>query len=1065
MSALVHWFDLSRFSAAIKVVPSSPLRGIAMTCLDVLDEDAFTRHVHAASEEEGRSDPSARRRRTEEWWDRMKALGFSTRAEFYDGTSESGARAFRLYSDRQKFTLAELQSIVPGVAAEDLKPMKVDAIVQRPVVDAALAGEWKQFAETVLASEAIAVWAPKINPFDKRWEDAGGIDEAAALAVKAGRSPIFGTELRSRWVANELTKARYRENALVAFYADPEAAVAAGLQPDEIEEISLPYALPLWVERDGRVVALKDVRHAPELLTLPPSSYVGEVASNVAGGIVVGALREARELVALHREEASRWLSWSEAEDAVDREILRASLQRVVAAETAFRDRFATASGPIDKLLAEDGSMSPMERWGEVERRAVAALAQRLMPDEAANRVFEVLTAIDVRLQKQDAARAREVAATELDRIVDALQANEGVNAPQADGTRHEDAGEKIGGARKDFHRRAMTPEDLEALTDYERESLVVKKNVWPAIDYGALRDEGVSAKAAIAIKYLKDAINVEPDRRHRMLADNPEEHYIQAVAAVRDAMAEVKTLEDFKEACLRLFKTGRGENNYIYGGSSFQVALGSEASHLLHDSEVTLGWGDNARTEASVPQKIRRELLKRERRVAGWGETATEDQLWGTLIKAKREKSEAEKEVQAEKAEQEQELHRPHLVAVERVGGKDWRGGKDVTASDLIDHFGFRGIEFGNWLPQDERQAVLNMSFDSLCDLADAVGVPPKAISFDGELAVAFGARGRGGKNAALAHYEPGRDVINLTRMKGAGTLAHEWFHALDWHLGEKSGFLTEKKRPRFADDPMPKLVEAMRQRPATAAEVRDRAEKEAQKHKRNAESWCYRLPPESRAELGRVMDELVTRARAAVHEDASRALASRRPGGNSIHPFGAALGQVQDIAENICEIVKNHCKTEGKGLLRKEADAVDGNVQWMLRHMSRLVTVEAAEEQGVKLDDGFLGGDNAVETRYFQQAKALDDKRSAKYWSTDIEMFARAGAQFVLYELADRGVRSDYLVYGSDEERYADHPLGNPNPAGADRVALREHFSALIDEYRVHLLRSRDADCVVEP
>jgi hypothetical protein len=42
----------------------------------------------------------------------------------------------------------------------------------------------------------------------------------------------------------------------------------------------------------------------------------------------------------------------------------------------------------------------------------------------------------------------------------------------------------------------------------------------------------------------------------------------------------------------------------------------------------------------------------------------------------------------------------------------------------------------------------------------------------------MAFGARG---KARALAHYEPANKVINMTKYGGAGSLAHEWGHALD--------------------------------------------------------------------------------------------------------------------------------------------------------------------------------------------------------------------------------------------------------------------------------------------
>lgn len=72
-------------------------------------------------------------------------------------------------------------------------------------------------------------------------------------------------------------------------------------------------------------------------------------------------------------------------------------------------------------------------------------------------------------------------------------------------------------------------------------------------------------------------------------------------------------------------------------------------------------------------------------------------------------------------------------------------------------------------------------MGFEALKDLAAALQVSDKDIAYQGTLAIAFGARGSG--NAA-AHYEPLRKVINLTKMHGAGSLAHEWWHGLDDYL-----------------------------------------------------------------------------------------------------------------------------------------------------------------------------------------------------------------------------------------------------------------------------------------
>ncbi|EHX9130148.1 hypothetical protein K3673_005350, partial [Escherichia coli] len=97
-------------------------------------------------------------------------------------------------------------------------------------------------------------------------------------------------------------------------------------------------------------------------------------------------------------------------------------------------------------------------------------------------------------------------------------------------------------------------------------------------------------------------------------------------------------------------------------------------------------------------------------------------------------------------------------------------------------DAFGFRGVQFGNYVEGPRRQADLNRAYDSLHDLADVLNVPTKALSLNGRLGLAFGARGKG---KAAAHYEPGEVAINLTKGNGPGALAHEWFHSLDNYFG----------------------------------------------------------------------------------------------------------------------------------------------------------------------------------------------------------------------------------------------------------------------------------------
>lgn len=120
---------------------------------------------------------------------------------------------------------------------------------------------------------------------------------------------------------------------------------------------------------------------------------------------------------------------------------------------------------------------------------------------------------------------------------------------------------------------------------------------------------------------------------------------------------------------------------------------------------------------------------------------------------------------------------------------GENHRDGADVSPQQFAEAFGFRGVQFGNYVEDARRREDLNEAYDALMDMAGVLGVPPKALSLNGELGLAFGARGKGGKGAAAAHYEKGNVVINLTKRGGAGSLAHEWWHALDNYFSRSGG------------------------------------------------------------------------------------------------------------------------------------------------------------------------------------------------------------------------------------------------------------------------------------
>jgi hypothetical protein len=220
-----------------------------------------------------------------------------------------------------------------------------------------------------------------------------------------------------------------------------------------------------------------------------------------------------------------------------------------------------------------------------------------------------------------------------------------------------------------------------------------------------------------------------------------------------------------------------------------------------------------------------------------------------------------------------------------------------DVSPEAFLETFGFRGVQFGNYVEGPRRQAELNRAYEALIDLAGVLGCAPDALSLGGTLGLAFGARGRGGKGAAAAHYEPDQVVINLTKTNGAGSLAHEWFHALDNHLARSAGarasqYATELKGAGDA------LIGALTSRTA----IRDRSRQ--LDRVRSSPYFSTRIEMAARGFEAFVIDQLGARGVVndylanIIPEGAFEATAALRgqPGGGYPYPLEAEMGQVRD-------------------------------------------------------------------------------------------------------------------------------------------------------------------------
>lgn len=370
-----------------------------------------------------------------------------------------------------------------------------------------------------------------------------------------------------------------------------------------------------------------------------------------------------------------------------------------------------------------------------------------------------------------------------------------------------EDVGEKIGGARKDLWKdRGLSITDLDTMSGGEAAKFTTKDNVLGKPDYVSLAESGIPPERLAMYKVIRDRLAAKPSKD----GDASRRHYVEAMVMLKETFndflsgkIEAKQIENEMIA-----KTGY-KTSRSYGYKDLDVDQKRSRDLLWslfkgRSSPLSVSSRDNSKVREMISQGFpsiepyRKVydvlLLQTDPDVYGLHNMSTGYRRPLSDANGKRlefsTKSDAYEHAKSLFEENKKKgtpdkpplPKRPHLDYLVREGD-DIRSAQDIGADDFMNRYGFRGVEFGNWAAKDERQKIVNHAYDSLHDLSQILGIPERAISLNGTLGMAFGARGSGG---ALAHYEPSKIVINMTKIKGAGALAHEWAHALDHYFGE---------------------------------------------------------------------------------------------------------------------------------------------------------------------------------------------------------------------------------------------------------------------------------------
>ncbi|WP_336938057.1 PLxRFG domain-containing protein [Acinetobacter modestus] len=404
-----------------------------------------------------------------------------------------------------------------------------------------------------------------------------------------------------------------------------------------------------------------------------------------------------------------------------------------------------------------------------------------------------------------------------------------------------------------------------------------------------------------------------------------------------------------------------------------------------------------------------------------------------------------------------------------------------DVKDKDFMDVFGFRGVEFGNWNNQVERQQLLNDAYDGLLDLADVLKIPAKAISLNGDLALAFGARGQG-LSSARAHYEPGKAVINLTKMNGAGSLAHEWWHAFDHFLARQDGKASAEWVVNTDGTRNLKVSKNSNDNMVSAGfSYRNSGVREDVRNAFTTVMETMTSKAEQYVEDTQQVDNFVGKARDLVSQrlDAIRKELERELDTKYYKRFYKAASTEQLVEfDSIAQQLKNGelLNTEWRSDVKnKSARGILSGARWTNDALEKLSSIYKAvrgrsgfsnEQKGIldqlrsamnqyssrlKLLAEAQQGTTKVKkipTQFVMNAKDLDTGRGSDYWTTPHELSARAFQGFVEDKISEVSGKSPFLNY-APENIAIETPWGwvRPFPHGKERKAINEKLDALVD------------------
>lgn len=626
--------------------------------------------------------------------------------------------------------------------------------------------------------------------------------------------------------------------------------------------------------------------------------------------------------------------------------------------------------------------------------------------------------------------------------------------------------GEHIGFSKYDIRNNIITIEDVEKeIDELSNKNMLenIKKNkILPKFNLKyEIEDEGVPADFAYLIKKMRDKLPNEPKNKSELKFYKA---YVFALKEFQNIYEEIKhdsevnrnRSETIMDCCLAIQenffeelqhrfrkKYGTLENYYSFGRNFWRNRHFNNIKKFLMEGERKYNNGDLFKTKSDISKvsvgTIYGNFLNDDRKFFVMYEPSKNirinlfdrefDSYNDTLSFINENKEDVKNKIK----EYRRRYDRPTITKIKRKGD-DYREGRDISPNEFMETFGLRAVEYGKWNSQPKvKQEYTNYAYDAFADLANTLNIPFKAIGLKNSLAIAFGARGSG---KAAAHYEPSLKVINMTKMNGAGSLAHEWGHALDYFVGcstPASEFeykeIRNIQQNNFFGIAQSQIYNLMSKK-IMAEEYQvdiDEKIKKNESQKKQVEGFFN--------SLGWSLS--YRRKKSFSTDDIKKMIDNRKNLVNEAIEQGN-LEEIRKIRTMLWKDIDSCTR------LRNEPVELRSIFYWAIQAAKSQNSIQTGEVEY-----------KSKNTKYFQNASKLDGHRLRNpYYSKKLEMFARAFESYVEDKLESKNCYSPYLVQGTKNENYlSKFNKTHIYPDGLERENINEGIENFCEILPKHL------------